>query len=53
VHGWTQWGDELDSYAPPNHKGYSWATNRGRSSSNPCQLEAAGSHQLHLRLPLE
>jgi N6-adenosine-specific RNA methylase IME4 len=53
VRGWTQCGDQVDSYTRPLHRAYSWATNRDRSSSSPYQLEAAGSRQHRLRLPLE
>jgi N6-adenosine-specific RNA methylase IME4 len=30
VEGWTQWGDQVDSYQHirPNHRGYSWADRR-------------------------
>jgi len=53
VPGWAQWGDELDTYEPPLHKAYAWATNQGRSSSSPSQLEAADNRQRHPRLFLE
>jgi N6-adenosine-specific RNA methylase IME4 len=52
VSGWAQWGDEVDTYTPPAYKGYSWAMNQDRSSSSPYQLEAAGTRQRRLRLPL-
>jgi N6-adenosine-specific RNA methylase IME4 len=52
VRGWTQWGDQVDSYEPPPYKAYAWTKNRDRSSSVPCQLEVTGSRQHRLRLPL-
>jgi N6-adenosine-specific RNA methylase IME4 len=51
--GWAQWGNELDSYEPPRYKAYAWATNGDRSTSSPSRLEAGGSRQHRLRLPLE
>jgi N6-adenosine-specific RNA methylase IME4 len=53
VRGWTQWGDELDSYEPPPYKAYAWAKNGDRNNSSPSQLEVADSRQHRLRLPLE
>lgn len=53
VEGWTQWGDELDTYEAPPYRAYAWATNSDRSSSFPSQPEAADSRQHRLRLPLE
>ena len=51
--GWTHWGNEVDSYTPPLHRGYLWVTNRGRSTSSPYRLEATDSRQHRLRLPSE
>jgi len=51
--GWTQWGDELDSYEPPPFKAYAWTTSQDRSTSSPSRLEAAGNRQHHPRLFLE
>ncbi len=53
VKGWTQWGDEVDSYAPPPYKAYAWATNGDRSSSSPSPPKATGILPRPLRLPLE
>lgn len=53
VPGWTQWGDEVDSYEPPLYKAYTRATSLDRSSPSPSQLEAAGNHPHRLRLLLE
>ena len=53
VQGWTQWGDEVDSYESPPYKAYTWATSSGRSNSSPSRLEAADSRQHRLHLPLE
>jgi N6-adenosine-specific RNA methylase IME4 len=51
VKGWTQWGDEVDSYAPPPYKAYAWATNGGRNNLHRSQLARADTPQLRLRLP--
>lgn len=53
VEGWTQWGDEVDSYDPPNYKAYTRTNGRDYSISSPTRLEAAGSRPHHLRLLLE
>lgn len=53
VKAWTQWGDEVDSYEAPPYKAYAWPTSSDRSSSSPSRLEAAGSRQHRLPLPLE
>ena len=50
VPGWTQWGDEVDTYEAPLYKAYAWATNGDRSNSTPSQLEAADSPQRRLHL---
>jgi N6-adenosine-specific RNA methylase IME4 len=50
IQGWTQWGDEVDSYEAPQYKAYAWATNGDRSNSSPSQLEAADSPQRRLHL---
>jgi hypothetical protein len=53
VKGWTQWGDEVDSYKPPPYKAYSWSTNSDRSISCPSPPKAAGIRPRPLRPPLE
>jgi len=53
VRGWTQWGDEVDSYEAPPFKAYAWATNGDRSSSSPSPPKAAGNRQRPLHLLLE
>jgi N6-adenosine-specific RNA methylase IME4 len=53
VEGWSQWGDEVDSYEAPRYKAYAWATSAGRSSSYPSQLKAEDNRQHRLHLPLE
>jgi N6-adenosine-specific RNA methylase IME4 len=51
VKGWTQWGDEVDSYEPPPYKAYAWATNGDRNSSSPSPPKATGTRPRPLRLP--
>jgi len=53
VRGWTQWGDELDSYEPPPYKAYAWATNGDRNNPSPSLPKATGNRPRPLRLPLE
>ncbi len=59
VEGWTQWGDELDSYVTtrPVFKAYNGhalaPTHRGGSNSIPCQSRGAGTPQRLLHLPSE
>ncbi len=53
VPGWTQWGNELDSYERPPYKAYVWTRSEDRNTVSPSPLAAAGSHQRPLRLPLE
>ena len=54
VQGWTQWGDEVDSYERPPYKAYvAAATSVGRSSSSPSRSKEVDSRQRHLPLPLE
>ena len=54
VKGWTQWGDEVDSYERPPYKAYvAAATSAGRSSSSPSRSKEVDSRQRHLPLPLE
>lgn len=53
VRGWTQWGDQLDTYEPPPYKAYAWPRNWDRNSSSPSQQEAVDSRPRPLRLPLE
>ncbi|MGD0694009.1 MAG: MT-A70 family methyltransferase [Terriglobia bacterium] len=52
VPGWTQWGNEVDSYEPPPYKAYSWARNGNRdgASGSRLELEADGQHSLSFRL---
>ena len=50
---WDQWGDEVDTYEPPRHKGYAPPTNQPCSGSSPSPLEAAESRRHLLHLPLE
>jgi N6-adenosine-specific RNA methylase IME4 len=49
VEGWTQWGDEVDTYEAPQCKAYAWATASDRNSSSPSQLGATASRQLRRR----
>jgi hypothetical protein len=53
VKGWSQWGDEVDSYQPPPYKAYAWATNSDRNSSSPSPPKVTGIRRLPLRLLLE
>ncbi|MFZ0319786.1 MAG: MT-A70 family methyltransferase [Candidatus Sulfotelmatobacter sp.] len=53
IRGWTQWGNEVDSYEAPAYKAYSWSMNPDRSIASPSRLEAADSRQHRLRLLLE
>jgi N6-adenosine-specific RNA methylase IME4 len=53
VPGWTQWGDEVDSYERPLYKAYSGSTALDPSTPNSSRVEAAGALQQSLRLPLE
>jgi N6-adenosine-specific RNA methylase IME4 len=48
--GWTQWGDELETYEPPPYKAYVWSTNADRSNPSPSRLEAEDNRQHRLRL---
>ena len=50
VPGWTQWGDEVDTYEAPQYRAYAWATNGDRSNSSPSRLEATDSPQRRLHL---
>lgn len=50
---WDQWGDEVDTYEPPLHKGYAPPANQPCSGSSPSPLEAAESRRHLLHLPLE
>lgn len=47
VKGWTQWGDEVDTYEAPPHKAYVGASS---DRCTPARLEAQGSHQRRLLL---
>ena len=51
--GWTQWGDEVDSYDPPLHKGYAWAANHDRTNSSASRLETERNHLHHSDLPFD
>jgi len=51
--GWTQWGDQVDSYHRPDYPAYAWSTNQDRNNSSPSQPEAADIRPRPLRLPLE
>jgi N6-adenosine-specific RNA methylase IME4 len=53
VKGWTQWGDEVDSYQRPPYPAYAWSTTSDRSNSSPSPPGATGSRPRPLRLPLE
>lgn len=50
IAGWTQWGEELDSYEAPPFKAYARTTNGDRNNSCPSRSEAEGNRQRHLRL---
>jgi N6-adenosine-specific RNA methylase IME4 len=53
VPGWTQWGDEVDSYEAPLYKAYAWSASPDGSRPALSQLEAGGARQQRLQLPLE
>jgi N6-adenosine-specific RNA methylase IME4 len=53
VPGWTQWGDQVDSYQAPPYKAYVRPKNGDRSIAFPFQPEEADNRQRRLRLPLE
>ena len=53
VKGWTQWGDELETYKPPPYKAYTDSTNGDRSIPSPSRLGATDSRQRLLHLPWE
>ena len=49
VPGWTQWGNEVDSYQPPDYPVYNGhAKHSDRSTQSPSRPKAAGSRQLLL-----
>jgi N6-adenosine-specific RNA methylase IME4 len=50
VPGWTQWGDEVDTYEAPPYKAYTWATSSDRGSVSRPVLEARGRRQQDLGL---
>jgi N6-adenosine-specific RNA methylase IME4 len=52
VKGWTQWGDEVDSYQRPPYPAYAWSRNSDRSSSCPSPPRATGTRPRPLPLPL-
>jgi len=45
--GWTQWGDEVDTYEPPPFKAYAWTTAEDNHMSSASRLQAGGSHPHH------
>lgn len=49
VPGWVHWGDQVDSYKAPQHRGYT-AKTRGRNSGALYPPAAAGSLPPHPRL---
>jgi len=53
VPGWTQWGDQVDSYAPPSHRGYARINGPAAGTFQSGRRAATGSRPLHPRLPLE
>jgi N6-adenosine-specific RNA methylase IME4 len=53
VPGWTQWGDEVDTYQPPPYRAYARSTNGDRSTASALQIEATGTRPRPFRLPLE
>ena len=49
IEGWTQWGDEVDSYVQPNYPMYNGHAKRlDRSTQTPSRPKATGSRQLLL-----
>ena len=49
VEGWTQWGDEVDSYVQPNYPTYNGHAKRlDRSTQTPSRPKVAGTRQLLL-----
>ncbi len=49
VEGWTQWGDEVDSYVRPNYPTYNGhATRLDRSTQTPSRPRVTGTRQLLL-----
>lgn len=58
IAGWTQWGDEVDSYLEnrpdyPPYTGPNSANGAHRNSRSRARSKAADNHQLRLRLPSE
>ncbi len=53
VEGWSQWGDEVDTYEAPAYKAYAWSTNVGRNSSTPSRSGVGDNPQPRLPLLLE
>jgi N6-adenosine-specific RNA methylase IME4 len=51
VEGWTQWGDEVDSYEPPPYKAYAWSTNGDHSRILRSRSVEADNPQRRLHLP--
>ena len=51
VPGWTQWGDEVDTYVQPDYPTYNGHTRRlDRSKQTPSRPGAMDNHQLRLHL---
>ena len=54
VKGWTQWGDQVDTYAPPDYPPYNGHTRRlDRSIQTPSRPREVDTRRPLLRLPLE
>ncbi len=53
VNGWTQWGNEVDTYEAPLYKAYASATSSDRNTASPSPLKGADTRQHRLPLPLE
>jgi N6-adenosine-specific RNA methylase IME4 len=54
VEGWTQWGDEVDTYQQPDYPTYNGHARRlDRSTQIPSRSKAAGSRRHLLHQPLE
>jgi len=53
VKGWTQWGDQVDSYERPPYRPYVGARSLGRNISSPSRPEVGDIRQPRLHLLLE
>jgi len=51
MRGWTQWGDELDTYQSPPYKAYAGPTSSDRSKPPRFQLTAVDSRRPRLHQP--